>query len=80
MTRDSLGFKLPAVQSIASPTGGGWVIPLTPEGADILFGYYGEPPQPLEPLGGKEGYIVEPYDAPEIVNRLCEADETWTVG
>lgn len=53
--------------------GGGWAIPETPEGAGSLFAFFGEDPAPLMPLGGCEGYIVEPQDALNVFDHLRDA-------
>jgi hypothetical protein len=69
----------PHVRAVASPMGGGWAIPLTEEGTDALTDFFGEPPAPIAPLGGAEGYIVEPYQAVDVADHLRGAGLAWAV-
>ena len=70
----------PGAKAIKSPMGGGWIIPLTDEGRRVLTEYYGEPPTPIGPLGGEEGYIVEPQDAGDLADYLHSENLAWEVG
>jgi hypothetical protein len=69
----------PAVKAIKSPMGGGWVVPLNNDGRRVLTEYYGEPPFPIGPLGGQEGWIVEPQDAGDLAEYLHSEKIAWTV-
>lgn len=70
----------PAVRAIPSSFGGGWMIPLTPEGSQVLAEYFDAEPAPIAPLGGLSGYIVEPQDAEDLAEYLKAENLTWEVG
>lgn len=69
----------PCAKVIRSPMGGGWIIPITVEGEDVLERYFNEPAYPIDPLGGVEGYIVEPNKAEELAEYLFESNHAWVV-
>lgn len=69
----------PAVRAIKSTFGGGWIVPLNDGGRRVLTEYFGEPPAPLQPLGGEEGYIVEPQDAGDLAEYLRGEGTAWEV-
>ena len=50
--------------------GGGWAFADTGTGRDALAEFYCEPPHALYPFGGEEGYIVEPWEARELLEHL----------
>jgi hypothetical protein len=56
------------IQIYPSCFGGGWAVPNSSEGEHFLLEWFGEPPAPLEPLGGQAGYIIEPPDASELLS------------
>lgn len=69
----------PCAKVIRSPMGGGWIVPLTDEGEDILERFFGGPPDPIAPLGGELAYIVEPQEGADLAEYLADAGHTWTV-
>jgi hypothetical protein len=69
----------PGAKAIRSPMGGGWIIPLTDEGEDVLERFFDEPAYPIAPLGGEAGYIVEPQDGEALAEYLHDAGCAWTV-
>lgn len=52
-----------------SSFGGGWIVPHTDDGRDFLEGFFNDVPAPLMPLGGEEGYIVEPYEVADLAEQ-----------
>lgn len=68
---------VPDVRSTRSGFGGGWLVPLTPYGSQVLLDYYQEEPAPIAPLGGTLGYIVEPQDAEDVTNYLKSEGVKW---
>lgn len=70
----------PAVRAIPSTFGGGWIIPLTPDGSRVLGEYFDAEPQAIGPLGDALGYIVEPQDAADLAEYLKAENLTWEVG
>lgn len=69
----------PGVRVVPSPFGGGWALPISPAGVDALADYFGEPAAPLAPLGGQQGYIVEPVQSSELAEFLRAQGVAWTV-
>jgi len=69
----------PALKAIKSTFGGGWVVPLNDDGRRVLTEYFGEGPTPLQPLGGEEGWIVEPQDAGDLAEYLKSESIAWKV-
>lgn len=59
---------------IPSTFGGGWIIPLSDEAAEICQGIFGEEEAPLAPIGGTSGWIVEPQDLADTVEALRAAN------
>ena len=58
------------VELLPSSFGGGWAIPLNDTGLAYLREFFGEEPHPLLPLGGQDGYIVEPHDWVPLIRDL----------
>lgn len=58
---------------IPSTFGGGWIIPLSDEAAEICRHIFGEDEAPLPPIGGTSGWIVEPQDLADAVEALRDA-------
>lgn len=50
--------------------GGGWAFADTGTGRDALAEFYCEPPHALYPFGDEQGYIVEPWEARELLEHL----------
>jgi hypothetical protein len=69
----------PGAEAIRSPMGGGWIVPLTPAGSMALADFFDEEPVELAPLGGRAGYIVEPYQAGDLAEHLRAAGVAWKV-
>lgn len=69
----------PAVKAIKSPMGGGWVVPLNETGTRVLFEYFGNIGTPIAPLGNQVGYIVEPWEAGDLVEYLINEKIAWEV-
>jgi hypothetical protein len=69
----------PGADVIRSPMGGGWIVPLTPEASQSLMEFFDEEPSELAPLGGRSGYIVEPYQAGILAEHLRAAGIAWKV-
>ena len=69
----------PDAEVIRSPMGGGWIIPLTPAGSQALMEFFDEEPSELAPLGGRAGYIVEPYDGVPLGEFLHNRKCAWRV-
>lgn len=69
----------PCAKVLRSPMGGGWIIPLTDEGEDVLERFFEEPAWPLPPCGNAMGHIVEPQDAEALAEYLHDAGCAWTV-
>lgn len=72
--------KQPAARAIPSTFGGGWIIPLTPDGSRVLGEYFDAEPQPIAPLGGLLGYIIEPQDGADVAEYLRAEGIAWEVG
>lgn len=70
----------PGARAVPSSFGGGWIIPLTPEGSRVLAEYFDAEPQPFLPLGGRQGYIIEPQDAADVAEYLRSEGIAWEVG
>lgn len=64
---------------IRAPMGGAWIVPETRTARAFLSEYFGERPEPLGPLGGEAGYIVEPYAAGDLGEALKAAGIAWEV-
>jgi hypothetical protein len=69
----------PGAEAIRSTFGGGWIIPLTPAGSMALADFFDEEPAELPRLGGRAGYIVEPYQAGDLAEHLRAAGVAWKV-
>lgn len=69
----------PAVKAIRSPMGGGWVVPLNLVGRKALASYFQSQPTEISPLGGQEGWIVEPQDAADLAEYLRSEGIAWEV-
>lgn len=69
----------PDAEAISSPMGGGWIVPLTPAGSQVLADYFDEEPTELAPLGGRAGYIVEPTETADIADHLRANNCAWRV-
>lgn len=69
----------PGAEVIRSQMGGGWIIPLTPAGSTALADFFDKEPSELAPLGGRAGYIVEPYQAGDLAEYLRGAGIAWKV-
>lgn len=71
----------PGAKAIRSEFGGGWIVPLTDEGRRVLSEYYGPdyPISSLIPLGGEEGWVVEPQDAADLAEYLRSEGVAWEV-
>lgn len=59
---------------IRSPFGGGWIIPLSDEAAEICRDIFREDEAPLASIGGTSGWIVEPQDLADTVESLRNAN------
>jgi hypothetical protein len=59
--------------------GGGWIVPLSDEGEDVLERFFEEEAAPIGPLGGQLGYIVEPQEAESLAEYLIESGHAWVV-
>jgi len=59
--------------------GGGWAWPLNKAGRDALFGFFGEPPAPIAPLGDRPAYIVEPNESGDLAEYLRGEGVAWKV-
>lgn len=70
----------PDVKFIASSFGGGWAVPFTDEGRDYLTDYLDEGPAELAPLGGQEGWIIEPYMIADLAAAMQSSGLTWERG
>ena len=53
--------------------GGGWAIPKNDPSREYLREFFGEAAVPLAPLGGIDGYVVEPQDWTECLAILTDA-------
>jgi hypothetical protein len=69
----------PDAEAVRSPMGGGWIIPLTPDGSRALSDYFDAEPMDLAPLGGRMGYIVEPSETADIADHLRANNCAWVV-
>ena len=58
---------------VASSFGGGWLVPLN----EAAESYMDEPPEPIAPLGGREGWVLEPQDAGDLLVAAVNAG--WTI-
>lgn len=65
-------------RAYASTFGGGWIVPLTPEGERSLGEFFGEEPSFLAPIGLR-GFIVEPHMAEDLAAHLAGEELTWSV-
>lgn len=70
----------PGARAIASPMGGGWVVPLDAAGIQALAEFFGEPATALAPLGGQKGYVVEPFQSAELAEHLRACNVAWEIG
>jgi hypothetical protein len=75
----NLFHERPGAEVISSSFGGGWIIPLTPAGSIALADFFNEEPCKLAVLGGRAGYIVEPYQAGDLAEHLHGAGIAWRV-
>jgi hypothetical protein len=80
MTRKLFEKQIPEADArvYASTFGGGWIVPLTPEGERSLGEFFGEEPGFLAPIGLR-GFIVEPHMAEDLAARLTAEELTWSV-
>ena len=63
----------------SSTFGGGWAFAQTAKGRDCLENkFFGEEAGPLQPFGGDEGWIIEPYDVEDLCSFVRE--EGLTIG
>lgn len=69
----------PDAEAVPSQMGGGWIIPLTPDGARTLSDYFDAEPSDIAPLGGRLGYIVEPSDSGDLAEYLYAHSCAWVV-
>lgn len=69
----------PGVRVTPSTFGGGWAVPITQEGTDALYDYFRAKAEPLAPLGGTAGYIVEPSESPALAEYLRSHGVAWEV-
>lgn len=76
-----MGFDLskPEARAIPSGFGGGWIIPLTDRAKEFLSNWFREILEPLAPLGGQVGFIVEPRQTGDLANALIEAGIPWEI-
>lgn len=70
----------PGVRAIPSSFGGGWVVSLDAAGFQALHEFFGKMPEPLAPLGGEKGYIVEPYQTQDLAEHLRSCNVAWEIG
>lgn len=70
----------PGVRAIPSSFGGGWVVPLDAAGFQALHEFFGEYPEPLAPLGGEKGFIVEPFQTQDLAEHLRSCNVAWEIG
>lgn len=68
---------IPSIAVQRSSFGGGWVWGLNETGKRALNHYFGYAPQPLAPLGGKSGYMVEPQEAEDLAEYLRGEGLAW---
>ncbi len=73
-------MSAPAIKMVKSTFGGGWVIPLNLIGRRALAAYYQEAPTEITPLGGEQGWIVEPQDAGDLAEYLKGEGIAWEIG
>lgn len=69
----------PDAEAIRSPMGGGWIVPLSPDGSRALADYFDAEPTYLAPLGGRYGYIVEPSEGADLADHLRANACAWVV-
>ena len=63
----------------SSSFGGGWAFARTAKGREALENkFFGEEAAPLQPFGGDEGWIIEPYDVDDLCSFVKE--EGLTIG
>ncbi|MGA1853011.1 hypothetical protein VH570_19445 [Sphingobium sp. HT1-2] len=55
---------------IASSFGGGWLIPISEEARETYSCAFDEEPSPLAPIGGQEGWIIEPQDLATVLRDI----------
>ena len=63
----------PDAEFTRSSFGGGWIVPKTQDAEAELSYLIGERPYPLVALGNASGWIVEPYEAADIVTHMRDA-------
>lgn len=68
---------------IRSSFGGGWVIPLSPAGSQVLLEFFNSEPGEI-PVAATEstwaqGYIVEPYQVESLAQFMISHDCVWRV-
>lgn len=68
MTQQFLGVH---AHTIPCQMGGGWIVPITLEGFDVLQTFFGEPAEYLCPIG-KTGWVVEPYAVTDLAEYIRE--------
>lgn len=72
----------PGAMVIKSSFGGGWIVPLTPRGSEVLAEYFDAEPAPIpwhNNDGPALGYIVEPQDAADVAAYLQSENLKWIV-
>jgi hypothetical protein len=77
--RPMFDLSNPGVRAIPSPMGGGWAVPITEEGEAALADFFGEDAAPIAPLGGKPGYMVEPFQSCDLACHLRAVGCAWEV-
>lgn len=65
--------EAPVAEFYPSTFGGGWIAPTNEAAEEICETVFGEPAEPLAPIGGTHGYIVEPQDLADTVEALRDA-------
>lgn len=70
----------PGAKVIPSGFGGGWILPLDAAGIQALHEFFGEPAQPIYPLGDELGYIVEPWQSQDLAEHLRSCNVAWELG
>lgn len=58
---------MPDLKFIRSSFGGGWLVPLSDEARETYANAFDEAPAALAPIGGQEGWIVEPHALRDIL-------------
>lgn len=69
----------PGARAIRSSFGGGWIIPLDAAGWQALHEFFQTQPEPLAPLGGKKGWIVEPQQTQDLAEHLRSCNVAWSI-